>query len=191
MSVEIQYIHVLCVSVCVFNLSVFTPRGPDQLFAPLRLHRRVTSTFRSCVFVPTPLIHSFAVFLPPIPRPSSAHPPWEREGRFRGQGQSEGSQWASSSLLAKRSTLSKSLSSFFWLVQGKTEPLTNLFSYACSSVRPPRGSRFTPSIPMWLFTSFCLRRRTTWSSGEWHQFFFFQCFWVFKTWCNGMKNSVT
>lgn len=57
MSVEIQYIRTLCVSLCVytcvFNLSAFTPRGRDHLFAPLPLHRRVTSasTFRSCVFI--------------------------------------------------------------------------------------------------------------------------------------------
>lgn len=171
-SVEIQYIHTVCMSVCVFNLSVFTPRGWDHLFAPLPLHRRVTSTFRSCAFISTPLTCSLAVSLPPIPRPSSAHPSWEREGRFRGQGQSEGLSWARSSLLAKRSTLSTSWSSDFWLVHGKTESSTNLFSYACPSARPPRGSRFTPFIPMWLFTNFCLRRRMTWSSGQWHQFFF-------------------
>lgn len=74
MSVEIQYMHILCVSVSVFNLSVFTPRGRDHLFATLPLHRRVTSTFRSCAFICAPLIRSLAVFLPPIPRPSSAHP---------------------------------------------------------------------------------------------------------------------
>lgn len=170
MSVEIQYIRTLCVSLCVctcvFNLSAFTPRGWDHLFAPLPFHRWVTSssTFRSCVFI---AIWFALLFFPPSPVLPVLTPPEsekaDSEDRVSLKVRSGRLFWQ------KKSPLSGSLSSYFWLVHGKAEPLTDLSSYARSSTRPPIGSRFTPSIPMWLFTSFCLRRRTTWSSGQWQQ----------------------
>lgn len=76
--VQIQYVCTLCVCVCtcVLHLSAFTPRGRDHLFAPLPLHRRVTSasTFRSCVFISI----WFALFpfsLPSPPAPPVLTPP--------------------------------------------------------------------------------------------------------------------
>lgn len=170
MSVETQYKHAARVCVCLTSLSSLpgvgssargaSPSGDlDPPFACAHPH-------------PTDSLSR---------RLSSAHPPSLQCShllRARRPIQRTGSVW--------RFVLSGgAVSETFWLRtcawQGWTFHWPFFFPSACSCTRPQRGSKFTPSTPMWLFTSFCLRRRTTWSSGQWHcfhvRFLFIRTWW--------------